>query len=170
MARKNEPIIEDLEPEQENLPAEISAPSNSDAALSKVVGFGGGAQTALYTSLDMGTKEGKILAGKALNQADMNADMFRDKPFPVANVLMHVIYLPVEDDKGEPTGEMEPLPRTVLIGENGQTAQFVSLGIARSLQNLFGLWGKPPWTPALTVKLRQITTRKGRTYNLEVVD
>ena len=124
----------------------------------------------MYTSLDPHVKEERILLGKAMNQADMRAAQFMDKPFPVANVLIHLVPLPVEDKDGELTGEVNMQPRTVLIGAKGETAQFVSQGLARSLRNIFALWGQPPWNPPLNLKLRQIETKKGRTYNLEVVE
>lgn len=174
MARKNDKV-EDIamdtvrdEVIEENVQALVMAANNKDS-LMEIFGTTQ-TKTALYTSLDRDTKEGRILIGKALGQADLKAAQFMDKPFPVADVLIHIIYLPIEDANGELTGQVDAQPRTVLIGPNGETAQFVSQGIARSLQNIMGLWGMPPWNPPLTVKLRQIETKRGRTYNLQVTD
>lgn len=77
----------------------------------------------------------------------------------VEHVVIHRVEL-----LDEKTGAIDEADRIVLLGANGESWAAVSSGVRRSLQVLGALYGLPPWTPALKLRVNQINTRNGRRY------
>lgn len=80
----------------------------------------------------------------------------------VRDVVAHRIQV-VDTD----TGELIDADRIILLSESGEMYAAVSVGMRKSLQVLMQFFGMPTWTPALTVQIRQVNTKRGfRTYTL----
>lgn len=128
--------------------------------------FFGQQQMQIFTTLPQETDEQKALVLKAATSApDMKPADLMGTPFPMANILAHQVTL--MNDK---SGELVTAVRCVLINPDGKTAGFVSEGVQRNLAMIFQLFGKPPYNPALFVRVKQVDTRRGnRTYTLEVL-
>lgn len=127
-------------------------------------GFRGGVKR-VFTTLDIETFEGKVLAAKCMSNAEIPNETLRTEPFFVKNIFIHGVTLTNEE-----TGETKESRRAVLINPEGETVAFVSEGVISSLQNLTGLFGLPPWEPAIPVMMKEVKTRRGyRTFNLEIV-
>lgn len=93
-----------------------------------------------------------LVQGSALALADMV-----EKVIPVRHILAHRI-----DSVDEDTGEVKTLDRIVLVTPDGTAYASTSEGVRRSLSLLMTVYGKPPWSPPLRLKLTQVNTRKGR--------
>lgn len=118
-----------------------------------------------YTSLDLGTREGKMLAFKAMSNPTLKNEALKNTAFEVKHIFKHSVKL--EDEK---TGEEVETDRIVLINEQGHTVAFVSGGAITSVENLIQIFGPAPWDPPIPVKLEEVNTRKGRrAYNLTPV-
>lgn len=77
-----------------------------------------------------------------------------NKKIELVNVVMQVI-----DMADEKTGEIQQVPRTVLLAKDGTAYHAISQGIFKSVENIFGILGMPDtWPAPLGVKaLRQGT-------------
>lgn len=156
---------ETKDPGTHNAIATVDAASLPTADLDPGQSFFGGPST-IWTSLPQNTDEERALVLKAATSApDLKPADLMMTPFPMANILAHSVTL--FNDK---TGEYLNAVRCVLIDPGGKTASFVSEGIQKNLGMVFQLFGKPPFSPALFVRVKQVDTRRGnRTYNLEVL-
>lgn len=126
----------------------------------------GAQQLQVWTSLDPTTPEGKaaIVAHMQGDGADSVSESIGDV-VPVQHVLVHRVE--VLDTN---TGELIDADRVVLIRPDGSSVACVSAGIRRSLQLIVNLYGMPPYTDPLHLKITQKPTRAGRrTYNLTPV-
>jgi hypothetical protein len=127
-------------------------------------GFENPAQS-LYTSLpNDGSRETAIGILNAISAPSLKLQEVTD-PINVNHIVVHMVTL-----LNEQTGELEDVPRVVLIGEDGTTYDAVSKGVMSSLRRIMGLVGVAPWTPALKLKPRRVKTRNGfYTLTLDVM-
>lgn len=100
----------------------------------------------------------------ALNNPEFRIANFINKRIKVSNVLVEIRDL-LNDD----TGEIETVPRVVLIDEEGKAYQATSKGIFTALKNAFTIFGAAPWTPALEIEIKQIAVGKGSMLTFDVV-
>lgn len=71
-----------------------------------------------------------------------------NKPIQLANVVMQVI-----DMADEETGEIQTVPRTILIDAEGKAYHAISQGVFKAVENIFGILGQPDtWDKPLAVK------------------
>lgn len=87
-------------------------------------------------------------------------DDMLDTPF----LLSHFIIQPIEmpDEK---TGEIQAVPRVILIDADGNSYHAISTGIFSSLKNISGLLGMPAdWPEPVKVTAKREKTRAG--YNV----
>lgn len=120
----------------------------------------------VWTSLDPTTPDGK---------AEIIRHMQGDDSEPVGEALNtvveveHVLVHRVEVTDTN-TGELLDADRVVLIRPDGSSVAAVSQGIRNSLQLIVSLYGMPPFSPAMHLRVNQKTTRAGRrTYSLTPV-
>lgn len=92
-----------------------------------------------------------LLQGKAEPLGDHIGEVIQ----PV-HVLGHLVQITDED-----TGEVNLVPRVVLVCADGTAYQCASEGIRRSVALLMQYYGQAPWKD-LSVKIEQVNTRKGR--------
>lgn len=116
----------------------------------------------VWTTLDTTTDEGKaamvrhMAGGESARVGDNLGEVI-----DVQDIIVHSVE-GVSDDGEEWTGE-----RIVFISPDEKAYACVSRGMVKSLQLIMGLYGVPPWKPALRLKIQQINTRRGnRTYTL----
>jgi hypothetical protein len=119
------------------------------------------------TALDFYSSYGKEEKGQVIRLLQGKHTPLADKigeVIAVQHLVAHRIEVADED------GEVQLLDRIVLVDADGQAYQCVSDGIRRSLRYFAHFYGSPPWSPALKVKVEQITTRRGfRTFSLTPV-
>lgn len=121
-------------------------------------------QPRIWTSIDRKDDSGKALYLKCKGNADRDPAWMEQNMFSIQHVLLQHILLTNKE-----TGEINPATRTVLIDPNGQTVAFVSDGIVEAIVDLCSpdMYGKPPWSPPLRMKLKVfLTASKRRRYDL----
>lgn len=118
-------------------------------------GFDNPAQS-LYTSLPHdGSRESSIRIYNAIGAAGVKLQELTDA-IVVTDLVVHMVQLVNEE-----TGELEDVPRVVLIDENGIGYDAVSKGVMSSLRRIMGTVGVAPWKPGLKVKPRRVKARNG---------
>jgi hypothetical protein len=111
----------------------------------------------VWSSFDPETPEGKAAIISHLDGADADAlGKLIGEVIEVQHVLAHRVTV-IDDDGVEVEAD-----RLVLVGPDGESVSCTSTGILRSLQVIMGLYGMPPFKPALKLKIRQKDTRRGR--------
>ncbi len=136
-------------------------PTSLDGAA--VSAFTGAGLNAL-SSLNLATPEGKATFVTLKQGTHPSLDTVIGQEISIRHVLVHEVNM--VDDK---TGEVTVVPRSVLLCDEG-IYQATSWGVLDSLKLLAAVYGSPEWTPALKVRVTQVTTRKGRrTFTLTPV-
>lgn len=124
-----------------------------------LVPFGNVAPQSLWASFDVTTTEGKVRALEAMQGTDtVPIDGVLDQVLYVTDIFAHRVQMANQE-----TGEMVDADRIVLFGQDGTAYACVSAGVARSLQAICGLFGAPPWHPAMALRVSRKRTRQGRT-------
>ena len=82
----------------------------------------------------------------------------------IKDVLAEIIEL-----ENEETGEMQSVPRVVLIDENGESYQAVSNGIYKAVKKAIAVFGAPTWDEPLEVLVKQISFGKNQMLTFDVV-
>jgi hypothetical protein len=100
---------------------------------------------------------------KALNDPTHRVADFINKEIPVENILIEAA-----DILNEETGEIDRVPRVVLITPNGESYQAVSMGMFNAVKNAFRCYGKAPWKPALTFAIKQKPVKNGSMLTADV--
>ena len=72
------------------------------------------------------------------------------------------------DILNEDTGEIDRVPRVVLITPEGESYQAVSMGMFNAVKNAFRCYGKAPWKPALTFAIKQKPVKNGSMLTADV--
>lgn len=117
-----------------------------------------------YTSLDLSSPEQKVKLYNAINGAT-------DKISALINVeikMMDAVMIPSQavDDK---TGELKYIVRSIIIDTDGNSYASSSSGMQNSLRNILAIFGTLHFDEGLKVKIKQVETKRGRTFTLELV-
>lgn len=112
----------------------------------------------MYSSVKGGDKVAKLKVLAAVTDSESLSDHLREK-FAIQDVVIQVIEMP-----NEKTGEMQKVPRIILITDKGKAFHAVSNGILMSIQNFIGVLGEPGadegnWP--VTVVCDEVKTRNG---------
>lgn len=108
------------------------------------------------------TADRKVLYNAVTNPTAKVSD-FINKNIQIANV--HLERAEFNED-----GVITDGVKTIIITPDGQGIIAHSNGIAKSLRNIFDIFGMPnEWDEPLEVCVRQIETPNGRYFNLEVI-
>jgi hypothetical protein len=76
------------------------------------------------------------------------------KTIRLVNVVVQTVEMPDEQ-----TGELQELPRTILIAEDGTAYHAISMGIFRAVETVLGVVGQPStWPSPLNIQV----TREGK--------
>lgn len=122
-------------------------------------------ETPAYCSMTAESREEKAFLYNTTQNADKKISDFINQKIQFINVFMEQVE--IEDDE---TGETRKGVRTILITPEGEGIAATSNGIARSLYSLFQVFGTPDtWEgEIMEVIVRQVETKKGITFRLEV--
>lgn len=113
----------------------------------------------IFTFIDMKDQKGKLLAAKAFSAPNITKKEMENKVFKLTNFLAV-----------EVTIEGKNAARITLYDDKNNTAIFTSIGVLNTLKRFISIFGKPPWTPPIPIKLVEVNTRQGfRVYTLEPV-
>lgn len=130
-------------------------PNSPQAALAM---FGGDEQP-VYCSFDLNTPEGKALYFRAA-QGDPT------KVFEVSGQVIDLVhvYASYAEKNGKAEGEVIPLTRIVLVDAKGDMFGCFSKGIKKSIRQLVGVYGLPPFKPPVRVKVKLSQVGGGKNF------
>jgi len=111
---------------------------------------------------------------------EVDTDSILNVPIKVRGVIVHEATINKGDRVDPVTGELVPnyitAERTVFKRDDGKTIPFVSIAIANYAKNyLIPLFGAGDWLDEngnpvdVTIVIRQVTAKGGRSYNIQVV-
>lgn len=131
------------------------------AAISTIVSAEAGAT---YTSIvNDGTRESASKFYAAMNNPEFRVSDFINKTIPVQDVLIEI-----RDIVNEDTGEIDRVPRVVLIDPDGRGYQATSKGMYNVVKNASIAFGSAPWTPPLEFTIKQRPTKNGSMLTADV--
>ena len=118
-----------------------------------------------YCSVQGGDRKAKALVYNAMNNPTHRVGDCINKKLLIKDVLAEVIEL-----ENEETGEMQQVPRVVLIDENGESYQAVSTGIFNAVKKAIAVFGAPTWDEPLPIVIKQVSLGKNQmlTFDIEL--
>ena len=118
-----------------------------------------------YCSVQGGDRKAKALVYNAMNNPTHRVGDCINKKLLIKDVLAEVIEL-----ENEETGEMQQVPRVVLIDEKGESYQAVSTGIFNAVKKAIAVFGAPTWDEPLPIVIKQVSLGKNQmlTFDIEL--
>ena len=122
-------------------------------------------ETPTYCSMVAETRQEKAVLYNAVQNPDSKISDHINQKIQFVNVKMEQVEMTDEE-----TGDTRKAIRTILITPEGKGILCTSNGIARSLYDMFNIFGTPDtWNgEVMECIVRQVETGKGRTFKLEV--
>lgn len=122
-------------------------------------------ETPSYCSMVAESRQEKAVLYNAVQNPDSKISDHINQKIQFVNVKMEQVEMTDEE-----TGETRKAIRTILITPEGKGILCTSNGIARSLYDMFTIFGTPDtWEgEVMECIVRQVETGKGRTFKLEV--
>ena len=122
-------------------------------------------ETPSYCSMVAETRQDKAVLYNAVQNPDSKISDHINQKIQFVNVKMEQVEMTDEE-----TGDTRKAIRTILITPDGKGILCTSNGIARSLYDMFTIFGTPDtWEgEVMECIVRQVETGKGRTFKLEV--
>lgn len=111
-----------------------------------------------------GNKEQAKMVYNAMNNPTHKVSDFINKKILVENVLIEV-----NDLLDDETGEIERVPRTVLISPDGTSYTATSKGIFNSIKNAYVSLGQAPWVGGIEFEVKQVAVGRGQMLTLAMV-
>lgn len=118
-----------------------------------------------FCSVKGGDRKAKALVYNAMNNPTHRVGDCINKKIKVKDVLAEIIELANDE-----TGELQQVPRVVLIDDKGESYQAVSTGIFNAVKKLIAVFGAPTWDEPIEVMVKQISLGKNQMLTLDVVD
>lgn len=111
-----------------------------------------------------GNREQAKMVYNALNNPTNKLRDFVNKKILVENVLIEI-----NDILNEDTGEIDRVPRTVLISPDGTSYQATSKGVFTSIKNAYQALGAAPWPGGIEFEVKQVSVGRGQMLTLTMV-
>lgn len=118
-----------------------------------------------YCSVQGGDMRAKALVYNAMNNPSHRVGDCINKKLLIKDVLAEVIEL-----ENEETGELQQVPRVVLIDMDGESYQAVSTGIFNAVKKAIAVFGAPTWGEGLPIVIKQVSFGKNQmlTFDVEI--
>lgn len=110
------------------------------------------------------TPEQRKTVYNAMNNPTHKVSEFINKTIEVENVLVESL-----DLLNDETGEIDRVPRIVLIDPAGASYVATSKGVFNSIKNAYTAFGAAPWNPPIKFKVKQVAVGRGSMLTLEMV-
>ena len=124
-----------------------------------------GGELNAYSSVDTSTKAGKMALFNALINPDHQVSDNINKEIEVVDVI--ATYFDVVD---EFTGEVQEVPRIILIDVKGESYSAGSKGMQNAVQGIITAFGEPgEWDEPLKVIIKQVKVARGSMLTLQVI-
>lgn len=137
--------------------------ANAEAvsAISTIVSAEAGAT--FCSIVNDGTRESSSKLYNAMNNPEFRVSDFINKTINVRDVLIEI-----RDLTNEETGEIDRVPRVVLIDKDGKGYQATSKGIYMAVKNAYIAFGAAPWTDPLEFTIKQRPTKNGSMLTADI--
>lgn len=122
-----------------------------------------GTKLAAFCSVKAETMAEKALVFNAANNPKHKVNDFINK-----KIMLKDVYAETLELCNAETGEYEKAPRIVLIDENGEAYECVSVGMFSSLKKLIATFGEPTWEDPIPVVVKQEKVKNGSMLTLTV--
>lgn len=122
-----------------------------------------GNNLAAFCSVKTETMQDKALVFNAANNPQHKVSDFINKKIMVRDVYAETLELVNKE-----SGEVEKAPRIVLIDENGEAYECVSVGMFSALKKLIATFGEPTWDEPIPVVVKQEKVANGSMLTLSV--
>lgn len=122
-----------------------------------------GTKLAAFCSVKAETMAEKALVFNAANNPQHKVNDFINK-----KIMLKDVYAETLELCNAETGEYEKAPRIVLIDENGEAYECVSVGMFSSLKKLIATFGEPTWEDPIPVVVKQEKVKNGSMLTLTV--
>lgn len=110
------------------------------------------------------TPEQRKTVYNAMNNPTHKVSDFINKKIKVQDVLIESL-----DIMNDETGEIDRVPRIVLIDPEGVSYVATSKGIFNAIKNAYTAFGPAPWNPAIDFMVKQVAVGRGSMLTLEMV-
>lgn len=120
--------------------------------------------TSTFCSVQGGDRKAKALVYNAMNNPTHRIGDCINKKLKIKDVLAELIEL-----ESEETGEMQVVPRVVLIDEKGESYQAVSTGIFNAVKKAIAVFGAPTWDEPIEIEIKQISLGKNQMLTFDVI-
>ena len=118
----------------------------------------------MYCSFDTSTAAGKVKLFNAQSNPEKRVADFINMAIEIKEIFAEMVEIPDEE-----TGEVEAVPRCILIDAKGVSYVAVSKGIFGDLKRLIGIFGNPSeWEKPLKVTVKQVAVKAGSMLKLQL--
>ena len=123
-------------------------------------------QSATFCSFDTTTKEGKAKLFNVMTNPDKRVADQINMTIEVKDIYAETVEIANQD-----TGELENVPRCILIDAKGVSYVAVSKGIFGDLKRLISIFGPPAeWEKPLKLTVKQVTVKAGSMLKLQLAE
>jgi len=123
------------------------------------------ARSEMFCSLPATTREEKAALFNAMSNPDERLGDHINEIILIKDVFAETIQLTNEE-----TGEIQNVPRIVLIAADGTSYAATSTGIFSALKRVFQLFGTPTWEEPIPVKVLQVTRKERKLLTLAIAE
>ena len=126
---------------------------------------------AMITSLEAkpGDRAAAVKMFNAMNNPSEKVSSHINEVIEVSDFLIEMANIEQQDAYGNPTGEIDTVPRVVLISPDGTAYQAVSKGMANVVRNCTQSAGPAPWNPPVQLKIKQVPVGRGSMLTADMV-
>ncbi len=118
-----------------------------------------------YVSFPVTTEDEKKKLFNVMNSPDYQLADYINKEVVLKDFFVDNVAITNEE-----TGEINTVPRSVLIDKSGKSYQCVSLGVIDSLRKLVQVYGEPSqWTAPIKLEVKQVSVKRGSMLTLSIV-
>lgn len=121
------------------------------------------------STMKVDTDEQKALYYNATSSPDFRISDCINKVIRVKDIFVEMVEMEKKTEDGTPTGEVELVPRIVLIDTDGRSYTAVSKGVFAALRRLCMVYGMPTWEEGINIMVLQVTRGKNKMLTLKVV-
>lgn len=118
-----------------------------------------------FCSIKAVDRASKIKAYNASNHPTHKLNDFINKTIVVKDVYAETLELVNEE-----TGELGQAPRIVLIAEDGESYECVSVGVFSALKKLIAIFGEPTWEEPIKLIVKNEKVKAGTMLTLDAVE
>ena len=120
------------------------------------------------STIKLDNENDKALFFNATSNPDYRLSDCINKTILVKDLFIEKIEMERKDKEGNLTGEIDLVPRIVLIDTEGKSYQAVSTGVYNALNRLCMVYGMPTWENGIPLTVVQVTRGMNKMLTVKV--